>query len=101
MPVSIDELARAADLPMPGPDAHGQAALLLAESMLHGLIARSVIRVEDAIEIVTVAAEVKQEVAQLSDESDRKAEKSQQLLNAIRDSLGSDLDERSSSNLPI
>lgn len=39
-------------------DAHGQAALLLVESLVHGLIARSVISVTEAVEIVDVAAEV-------------------------------------------
>ena len=45
------------------PDAHGQAALLLVESLIHDLVGREVISVEEAIEIVQVAAEVKAEVA--------------------------------------
>lgn len=40
-------------------DEPGMAALLLVESLIHSLIARSVISVEDAIEIVTTATEVK------------------------------------------
>lgn len=46
-----------------GPDAHGQAALLLVESLIHGLLARRLITVADAVEIVDVAAEVKVDVA--------------------------------------
>lgn len=42
-----------------GPDAHGQAAILLVESLLHGLIARQVLTVADAIEIVDVATDVR------------------------------------------
>lgn len=51
------------DAPPREPDAHGQAALLLVESLIHDLIGRAVITVEEAIEIVEVAAEVKAEVA--------------------------------------
>jgi hypothetical protein len=58
-----DNHARRQVTPTPEPDAHGQAAMLLVESLLHGLIARSVIGVADAIEVVAVAAEVKEEVA--------------------------------------
>ncbi len=42
-------------------DAHGQAALLLVESLLHGLIAHSALTVKQAIEIVEIAADVKQD----------------------------------------
>ena len=51
------------DAPRREPDAHGQAALLLVESLIHDLVGREVISVEEAIEIVQVAAEVKAEVA--------------------------------------
>lgn len=40
------------------PDPHGHAAILLVESLLHGLIARKVITVTDAVEIVDTATEV-------------------------------------------
>lgn len=45
------------------PDAHGQAAMLLVESLIHGLIARSVIDVADAVDIVDTAADASQEIA--------------------------------------
>lgn len=57
-----NELARAA-ADARAPDAHGQAAMLLVESLLHGLVARSVLSVTDAVEIVDIAGEVKIEVA--------------------------------------
>lgn len=44
------------------PDAHGQAAYLLIESLIHGLIAQSTITLDAAIDIVDVAAEVKTEL---------------------------------------
>lgn len=72
------------------PDAHGQAALLLVESLIHALIARSVIRHEDAIDVITVAVDVKVEIATDLGDSDDRMDKSLTLLLAIRDSLAGD-----------
>ena len=83
------------------PDSHGQAALLLVESLLHGMIARSLIRTEDAIEIVAIAAEVKEEVALSTDESPRVAERSLQLLGAIMASLEHDVANPASRREPL
>lgn len=44
------------------PDAHGQAALLLAESIIHGLLGKGILRADEAISIVTTATEVKEEL---------------------------------------
>ena len=74
-----------------GPDAHGQAAMLLVESLIHGLIARSVINVVDAVEIVDTAAEVKEEVAASLGDSPATLRKSLTLLSAISRSLRVDL----------
>ena len=74
----------------PGPDAHGQAAMLLTESMLHGLIARKVISVAEALEIVEVAAEVKEEVAADMGDTPSTMRHSLALLGAIRLSLEND-----------
>lgn len=77
---------------LPEPDPHGQAALLLAESMLHGLIERAVITTADAVEIVAIAAEVKAEVGDAALESERVVAKSLQLLTAIRQSIELDME---------
>lgn len=69
------------------PDAHGQAAMLLSESILHGLIARSIISVPEAIEIVEVAEEVKAEIAAELGDSVPTMRKSLALLRSIRLSL--------------
>jgi hypothetical protein len=45
------------------PDAHGQAALLLTESLIHTLVENSAITNVQAIELIRIAAEVKVEVA--------------------------------------
>jgi hypothetical protein len=72
------------------PDAHGQAAMLLVESLIHGLIARSVITVADAVEIVDVAAEVKAEIASDLGDTPETMRHSLYLLAAISDSLRPD-----------
>jgi hypothetical protein len=73
------------------PDPYGQAALLLVESLLHGLVARSAISLVDAIEIVTVALDVKDEIAADLGDSPETKDKSLELLAAIRTSLSNDL----------
>jgi hypothetical protein len=76
--------------PRPEPDAHGQAAMLLVESLIHGLIARSVISTEEAIEIVDVAAEIKAEVAADLGDSPATMQHSLALLASISQSLKGD-----------
>lgn len=51
------------DLKSREPDAHGQAAMLLVESLIHALIARSVIGVREAVELTNAAAEVQADIA--------------------------------------
>ena len=75
------------------PDAHGQAAMLLVESLIHGLIANSVISVTDAVEIVRTAADVQQEIANDCENAPASMEKSLTILGAICTSLSNDLPE--------
>lgn len=80
--------------PMPEfekPDAHGQAAMLLVESLIHGLIASSIIQISDAIDVVTVAINVKMEIAADLGENQDLMDKSLQILTAIRKSLCNDM----------
>ncbi len=72
-------------------DAHGEAAMLLVESLVHGLIARDVISLADAVEIVDVAAEVKADGANEHGRPLTNAQKSLGLLTAISSSLRRDL----------
>ncbi len=62
------------------PDAHGQAALLLTESLIHMLVERSIINNVDAVDVVRTAAEVKTEVATAAGESARRMNESLTLL---------------------
>ncbi|WP_379071643.1 hypothetical protein ACFJIU_12130 [Mesorhizobium sp. UC74_2] len=74
-----------------GPDAHGQAALLLVESLIHALIAGSVITVQEAVEVVETAADVKQEIAESLGDSPDRLGQSLTLLQTISDSLKQDV----------
>lgn len=73
------------------PDPHGQAAMLLVESLIHGLIARDVIGVADAVEIVDVATEVTIDIADDRGDPPAHLQRSLGLLKAISVSLGRDV----------
>ena len=71
----------------PMPDAHGQAALLLVESLIHGLLERSVITNDDAIDIVENADNVQVNIAEAADGHGAPMWRSHTLLSAIAKSL--------------
>ena len=77
--------------PIEEPDAHGQAALLLAESTLHMLVERSVLSVQEAVSVVQTATEVKLVVATEAGESPELMQASLDLLFRISDSFAADL----------
>ncbi len=72
------------------PDAHGQAALLLTESLLHMLVENKVLTNNQAIEVVRIAAEVKVEVAVAAGESDGRMRESLELLSRMESSFKAD-----------
>ena len=72
---------------LPEPDAHGQAALILAEATLHALVETRRLTLDQAIGVVRTASEVKVEVAEESGESEGRMQRSVQLLAAIERSL--------------
>ena len=51
------------------PDAHGQAALLLAESLIHMLVDHRILSLDQAVEVIQIAAEVTAEAAAAAGES--------------------------------
>jgi polyhydroxyalkanoate synthesis regulator phasin len=73
------------------PDAHGQAALLLAESILHTLIETGTLTADEASATVQTASEVKEEKAEVAGESKRRMEESLTLLETIGRSLKTDM----------
>lgn len=87
---SIIALDRSAKGGRAEPDAHGQAALLLAESTLHLLVETRVISNAGARGVVRSACEVKIEVAEATGESDRRMHESLALLDKIGASFAAD-----------
>lgn len=77
----------------PEPDAHGQAAMLLVESLIHGLVAKSVISVADAIDVVDTAADVKMDIGLDLGDSPPTLARSLNMLQAISQSLQIDVPE--------
>jgi hypothetical protein len=77
----------------PDQGAHGEAALLLVESLVHGLIYRSVISVAEAFEIINTAADVKREAIAETDNSNSGRDKTLLLLEAIGFSLQRDISD--------
>lgn len=72
------------------PDAHGQAALLLAESILHALVDTAVLTNAEAVAVVTNATEVKREVAAAAGESIGRMQQSVDLLERMTESFEAD-----------
>jgi hypothetical protein len=62
------------------PDAHGQAALLLTESLIHTLVDHRILSLDQALEVIQIAAEVKVEVAAAAGESKARMNESLALL---------------------
>lgn len=73
------------------PDAHGQAALLLAESILHALVETHTLSSAEAISVIATTCEVKVEVAERSGESNKRMNESLSLLRRMSNSFKSDM----------
>lgn len=92
--MSLHEESSSAKRPNPEPDAHGQAALLFVESLLHVLVERSVLSPADAVTVLQTAAEVKLQLAAEMGESHERMQASLDLLFRISDSFATDLPSR-------
>jgi hypothetical protein len=68
-------------------DAHGHAALMLVESLVHTLIERSVISVVDALDVVATAIDATKEITDEFPSPPAELERSVSLLSAIGQSL--------------
>lgn len=69
------------------PDPHGEAALLLVESLIHGLIAKSLLKDVEAIEIIDIAAEVREALADHDNADATTPDTPSALLTVMSDSL--------------
>ena len=68
-------------------DPHGHAALLLVESLIHGLCENSTISADEAVEITERAVNVQSEQAEAADGAGAPLWRSHALLSAIASSL--------------
>jgi hypothetical protein len=72
------------------PDAHGQAALLLTESLIHMLVENGELTNAQAVDVVHTAALVKLEVAEAAGESRSRMLESLALLKVMETSFQAD-----------
>lgn len=72
---------------MPIPDPHGRAALLLVESLIHGLCENGTLTTEEAIEIVERALNVQGDHAEAADGAGAPLWQAHALLSSIVTSL--------------
>jgi hypothetical protein len=79
------------------PDTHGQAALLLAESILLALVETETLSVAGALSVIETTCEVKIEVAEQAGESRGRMQESLKLLQAISASFAVDAEFREKS----
>jgi predicted RNase H-like HicB family nuclease len=86
MPTNDNEVAVSSGA-FPMPDSHGHAALLLVESLIHGLLERSIISVADAVELIETAVSVQTDFAEAADGHRAPMRRSRTLLAAIAESL--------------
>ena len=87
-------------VPPGDPDANGKAAILLVESLIHVLVARAVISLEDAVDVVQDAIDVRSEMAREIDIATLGEDKSVHLLAAISDSLRIDIRHEPVTHVP-
>lgn len=78
------------------PDAHGQAALVLAESLIHVLIERKVLTVADSMDVLETAMEVQSDVAIAADGHGPRMWLSHALLSSMATSLKYDMPDSDS-----
>lgn len=91
--MNLHDPGRGEGLPAAQPE-HGQAALLITESLLHVLVERSILSVEDVVSALQTAIEVKADLSS-SGEPKGPANASLDLIFRILDSIVTDLpDER-------
>ncbi len=83
----------------PSSDSHGQAALLLVESLIHGLCENATLSVKEAVEITERAVDVQHDHAVAADGQGAPLWRSHELLSRIAASLKSDQGRGPSPNL--
>jgi len=86
MPTNHNDASMAGSFPS-APEVHGQAALLLVESLIHGLCENATLLTQEAIEITERAASVQSDQAEAADGAGAPLWRSHALLLSIAASL--------------
>ena len=89
MPINDDDFSMRNAMP-PSPEAHGRAALLLVESLIHGLCENLTLTTGEAVEITERAIDVQAEQAEAADGAGAPMWRSHALLSSIAKSLRAD-----------
>ena len=89
MPINDNDLTVRGSIPSSS-DTHGHAALLLVESLIHGLCEKATLTVGEAVEIVDRAVNVQADQAEAADGAGAPLWQSHALLEAISASLSID-----------
>ena len=79
--------------PLSDSDAHGRAALLLVESLIHSLVARSVLSVAEGVEVMEIALEAQEAIVQDAPDPTPSMRHATALLKSLVHSLRMDLRE--------
>lgn len=72
-------------------DSYGQAALLLVESLIHGLKERGALTVAEAVDVIETAADVQYDLADAADGAGSGLRHAASLLTAMATSLRGDM----------
>lgn len=88
---AVNDDSRLDDTQNYSPDPYGRAAILVVESLIHGLVARSIIRVAEAVEILDIAAEVEGDVSAEQGVPSATTRKAVALIDAMSSSLRMEL----------
>jgi hypothetical protein len=79
------------NVPPAAPDSNGHAAMLLVESLIHSLVAASVISLAQAINVVDIAADVNAEIIASQDDDAESFQQSLRILEQLESSLNRDV----------
>jgi hypothetical protein len=93
-----NDAGRARRIPDPDHDPLAQPAILLIESLIHGLVTRSIISVADALQITDLASKALSAAVHDGSDSPATMEQSLATLGAIRESFALDLYKRDGSD---
>ena len=85
--------SRPAEPAATGVDAHGQAAMLLIESLIHGLVKTSVMPVKTVVEVMEIALDAQAGLVEDAAQPSFSMYKAEEMLSTILEGMRMDLPE--------